>query len=1445
MRPRIVPLLFLSLFWTALTYAQSANFTANVTSGCAPLIVNFTDQSTGNPTGWSWDFGNGATSTLQNPSTTYFYEGSYNVRLTITTSRGTNTITRTQYISIYGKPNVNFKVSDSVGCYPFRAHFTDLSTAYAGTTNIGWLWDFGNGTQSTQQNPLNVYSNSGNYTITLKVTNNKGCYGVYSKPSYIKISGGIQSDFNLTQPNVCRPPYKVTFTNNSTGPGILKYLWNFGDGSTSTQQNPVHQFSSTGNYTVSLATTSSEGCSDTLVKAGLLNLQNISTHFTSPDSVCINNSVQFQNTSTPVPVGSTWVFGDGTKSNEFNPQKTYNSVSTYTVKLYNSYTYCTDSASRQIKILPRPSASYKADNTFKCKPPFTVNFQDLSSNAVGWHWDFGDGATSNLKNPSHTYTDFGQYTVLLIVTNKSGCTDTLVNTDYIKIIKPVVSFPGLPMKGCLPYPVNFNVDINTLDVITSYKWDFGDGSPNSSAHFPAHTYTTQGTYTVTLTITTSTGCTEVDSIPAAITVGTHPVVDFSASPVPNCAFDPVQFKDNSTANPNGINQWLWYFGDGSVSNSPNPSHKYSDTGYFSVMLVVTNNGCSDSLTKPNIVHVNPPIAKFGYVTDCDDKHKVTFTDQSIGATSLDWDFGDGSPVDHSTNPVHIFPAYGNYLITLNAHNGSCFYPTTLTVQLINANPDFIADTTTICKTRTISFIATALGGGVPDYNYTWDFGDGNNGRNKNASNTYNKSGYYDITLHALDYNNCFYTVVKNKYIRIKGPTADFTSTNSKGCKGLTADFTDLSKDDGENKINKWQWNFGDGSTPVLTTGNSKHFYIDSGSYAVKLVVSDTYGCSDSLSIPDFVVTSVPMANFVGDTLACPGSPVFFNNLSSAINYSVLWNFGDGRTSPTFSPTISYPDTGRYTIKLIITDQYGCPDSLIKPYYVTVRKPIAKFTLSDSISSCAPLQVNFTNTSQYYISSLWDLSGGISTITDPVQYYVTPGTYPISLVVTSTGGCSDTAYNQIRLFDTSGSRVSYGPLNGCKPLDVNVTTFSKGPVTFTWDFGDGNVVNNAADREVHTYHSFGDFIPKVIMTDPSGCVIPVAGLDTIHIIGANTKFGVDKKLFCDQGFVNFLDSTTYNDPLIQYTWDFGDGSTSNDHNPGHQYNAPGIYSVSLSTLSKNNCLDTFTLNNIIKVVQSPLVSIGGDSIACVNVFMQHVGLFDRQDTSAVQWTWQFPNGNSSSIQNPLSQQYGNAGQFIVTALATNSSGCMDTAYKNILIQPLPQVEMPSALTVQAGFPVTIPATYSANVISYLWMPETGLSCTTCAQPVAGPKFNTKYTVSFIDSNGCRNSAQIQVIVICKNANVFVPNTFSPNGDGMNDVFYVRGRGLDRVKSLRIFNRWGQVVFEQTNFPVNDATYGWNGTFKGNKPIPDVYVYQLEVFCENSQVIHFEGNVALIQ
>lgn len=1426
------------------TYAQApaANFTATVTSGCSPLVINFQDQSSGNPTSWLWDFGNGATSTLRNPATTYFNPGTFTITLTASNAGGSNTLIRTAYITVYDKPSVAFAVNDSVGCFPFRAQFTDQTVAAPGTSNVSWFWDFGNGTQSTQQNPTVTYASPGDYTITFKVTNDKGCSRVLTKQQYIHIVGNLNAGFTNTQPMVCRPPVSINFTNTTTGAGTLSYSWNFGDGTNSTVISPQHNYTTPGNYTVTLAIISSEGCKDTVRKTNLITIQNINTTFTAPDSICINAVTSFQNTSTPTPANSNWNFGDGTTATVLSPTKVFTTPGTYNVTLYNTYSYCSDSITKPIKILPRPKADFIATTpTFRCEPSLPVTFQDQSVNAVRWLWNFGDSTTSTQQNPTHNYTAYGSFNVQLIVTNSSGCTDTLKKNAFVKVQRPVITFPNLPLKGCIPYTMNFTANINSVDAVTSYFWDLGDGVTSTLAN-PIHTYAAQGTYTVKLRITTATGCSDSLVVSSAVKVGRKPVIDFTATPNPVCAYQPVQFTNLT----NESDEWIWNFGDGISSNLQNPLHPYTDTGTLTVQLIATNNGCQDSLTKPKFIRIKPPIARFNYTPNCDNRLLFNFRDSSIGATSWFWEFGDGT-TSTLQNPPHVYSAYGAYTVKLTVTNDTCSHFISKPIKLVNENPDFVADRTSACRIAQIG-IRSIVSDPGNIVSYFWDTGDGGGGSSGNSTigPTYVNAGLYTVTLVTIDINGCKDTATKQNYIRINGPTANFSAANNSGCKGLTTTFNDLSQSDGISNIVSWRWDFGDGTVQTYTAAPFQHTYTKAGVFTVKLIVRDAGGCSDSLTIPALVTTSEPKADFTSaDTLSCPGAAVQFSNLTTSANYANLWSFGDGSTSTVNAPAQVYSATGVYSVKLLIQDQYGCQDSITKANYIKVAKPIASFTVSDSVSSCTPFEVIFTNTSQYYSSSLWDLGGGISTAKDPVNYYNSTGLYKTRLIITSPGGCTDTAFKNITVYDTVGTKLQYQPFNGCTPLSVNLNAFTPGPVTYTWDFGDGNLITTTTPTINHSYIAFGTFTPKVIMTDPAGCIFPVPGDRLINIIGATAKFGLDKKFFCDSGFVTFKDSTTFNDSVTTYNWSFGDGTTSNLQNPRHQYTAPGFYTVSLNVKTVSGCAGTLQLDSVIKIVESPLIAIRGDSVICVNETISHAGVFQRPDTSVVTWNWKFPNGNTASVQNPVTQQYTTAGTLAVNAIATNSSGCANTATQTIVVNPLPVITMPSTITKVVGVPLTIPATYSSNVMSYLWSPAATLSCTNCPQPVATPKFNTRYTVSVVDSNSCRSAGNIQVVVICKGATIFLPNTFSPNGDGSNDVFYMRGQGLDRVKSLRIFNRWGEIVFEQRDFPVNNPANGWNGKYKGNKPHPDVYIYQVEVFCENSEIVRFEGNVALIQ
>ena len=157
------------------------------------------------------------------------------------------------------------------------------------------------------------------------------------------------------------------------------------------------------------------------------------------------------------------------------------------------------------------------------------------------------------------------------------------------------------------------------------------------------------------------------------------------------------------------------------------------------------------------------------------------------------------------------------------------------------------------------------------------------------------------------------------------------------------------------------------------------------------------------------------------------------------------------------------------------------------------------------------------------------------------------------------------------------------------------------------------------------------------------------------------------------------------------------------------------------------------------------------------------------------------------------------------------------------------------------------TYSDSIATYTWTPTTRLDCTDCPNPYANPQFDITYKISVADIYGCKASRDIRVNVICNQENYFIPNTFSPNGDGMNDIFAPRGKAIHRVNSMKIFNRWGELIWERRNFMANDRTPsgGWDGTYKGKPAQQDVYVYIIEFVCDNAQIIPFKGNVTLIR
>ena len=1569
-----------------------AKFSSNISEGCAPFVVRYKDESLGNPTAWKWDLGNGTTSYFQNPAATYFNPGTYTIKLVVQNAVGRDSIVKVNYITVYASPIVDFIASDTGGCYPLKVQFTDRSIAGDGAI-VKWLWDFGDGNIDSVLQPQHIYDDLGNYNVSLQVKNTKGCISTLTRANYIKLNNGINSGFHFNVPNNCKPPTDITFVNETVGTGVIAYEWLFGDGATSSLANPVHRYNSPGTYTVKLTARNNAGCIDSVVKFQALTIGAVKADFTAPAVICVGEQLALTNRSGPNPTAAFWDFGDGTYSASINAVKTYQTSGPFVIKLVSDFGACKDSLTKSILVLDKPMAGFDAVNPAACKPPVTTSFVNKSSGGIKYKWLFGDGDSSTLSNPIHTYNTVGTYDVVLIVTNASGCTDTLRKKGLVQVEPPRARITNLPQEGCQQFPYTPSVVVESVDSILRYQWDFGDGTIEEGKN-PTHIYSA-GSYSIKLIVTSVGGCTDTLFVPNAIHVGVKPNPLFSASPRYACAFQDIHFTDASTGS---VDSWLWHFGDGGTSTDQHPIHIYQDTGYFNVTLIVSNNGCRDSLHFDKYIYIKPPIAKFSDSSGCGSRFTRKFIDKSIGALRWYWQFGDGS-TSNDQNPVHTYSVPGAYTVTLTVSNDTCEHTIAKEVIVIAERADFVASDSIICKNVAVDFVTKNLRT-ANIASYWWSFGDGvNQYGNDSVRHSYAASGKYDVRLFVTDINGCVDSLSKLKYIQVDGPTAAFTSQVPGACRNQNIIFNDASTDDGTHSINKWMWRYGDGFADTLNAPPFQHTYGVAGNYNVTLKIFDSKGCVDSLVKRNSIIISQPKADFISpDTNSCTTKTIRFNNLSSGPLLTYRWDFGDGQLSTITSPVHIYNQEGLFSVNLSIMDQYGCRDSVRKTNYVSINNPVAQFSMSDSVSTCPPLVVNFTNQSQHFIAYQWDFGDGTkSALQNPVHFYTYPGIYHAKLKVVSAGGCVDSISKTIVVRGPQGS-FTYDRYLGCVPTTVNFVATTKDQVSFIWDFNDGETIAVGDSGVSHTYTTMGEYLPKMILRDPQGCQVPIVGKDTIRIYGVNARFGRSSIVVCDSGFVRFRDSSISNDRINNYLWSFGDGSSSQEQHPSHWYNHTGDYPISLIVTTEHQCKDTANDEAPMRISSTPHPRIDGDTASCVPAFMHFNGSVLNPDTSRLQWRWDFGNGVTASVQQPQPVNFNAAGNYDVRLTLLNSFLCSDVAHFPIIVHPIPAVGAgPDAIicryqqtqlqgngaikyawspssslscgdcatplarpdstiqyvltgenifgciasdtvligvkqpfkmktapgdtlckgesflmnvsgaelyswspsisldnaasshpkarpdtstvyrvigrdnkdcfsdtgfvritvypyplveagpdqTIMGGNSVTFNPVISKDVKNIRWMPERWLSCYDCPSPVATPKQSTRFTIMVSNEGGCVAKDDIAVFVLCEEGNLFLPNTFSPNDDGINDVFYPRGKGIYGIKNFRVFDRWGEVVFSQSNFQANDITKGWNGMVRGKLASQDVYVYTIDVICENNFVFSLKGNVALIR
>ncbi len=742
---------------TGAPVAPTAGFVGMPTLGAAPLTVDFVDGSTGDTTGWSWDFENDGTpdSTEQNPTHIYASAGVYTVSLTVTGPAGSDTETKTDYITVTEPPVAAFSASPTSGVVALTVDFTDESTG----SITSWSWDFDNdGTpDSALQHPSYIYNTAGTYTVSLTVTGPGGST-TETKIDHITVWEPPGAAFSGT-PTTGGVGLIVSFTDESTG-DITSWSWDFDNDGTpdSTEQHPSYTYGAAGTYTVSLTVTGPGG-SDTETKTDYITVYDapLAAFSANPTSGLVALSVDFTDESTGAITSWSWDFdNDGTPDSILqHPSHIYNTAGTYTVSLTVTGPGGSDTETRidYISVWEPPAAEFSGDPTTGAAP-LTVDFLDESTGDItSWSWDFdNDGTPDSMEqHPSYIYTVVGTYTVSLTVSGPGG-SSTETKVDYITVTgAPLAAFSANPTSGLVALAVDFTDE--STGSITSWSWDFDDdGTPDSIQQHPSYTYTMAGTYTVSLTVT-GPGGSDTETKTDYITVWEPPVAEFSASPTSGTSPLVVDFTDESTGE---VTSWEWDFeNDGTPdSTEQHPSHTYTMPGLYTVSLTVSGPGGSDTVTKIDYIEVTDPsvpAADFSASpTSGPAPLAVAFTDLSTGTyTSVAWDFdGDGTIDSTSANPTHTYNLVGTYTVTLTIDGPDGDDTETKVDYITVTDPGSIS----------AEFTAAPTSGGPPlDVQFTdlsvgdiaswsWDFGNGGTSSDRSPSYQYTVAGVYTVTL---------------------------------------------------------------------------------------------------------------------------------------------------------------------------------------------------------------------------------------------------------------------------------------------------------------------------------------------------------------------------------------------------------------------------------------------------------------------------------------------------------------------------------------------------------------------------------------------------------------------------------------------------------------------------------------------------------------------------
>jgi gliding motility-associated-like protein len=662
----------------------------------------------------------------------------------------------------------------------------------------------------------------------------------------------------------------------------------------------------------------------------------------------------------------------------------------------------------------------------------------------------------------------------------------------------------------------------------------------------------------------------------------------------------------------------------------------------------------------------------------------------------------------------------------------------------------------------------------------------------------------------------------------------FTSSSKQVCLPAIVRFTNSSV---TSSGSVFSWNFGTGLAADTSNLRDPSFtFSRAGTYVVTLRITTVAGCMESVT-DTITVYDSPAPQIQANTSVCLGGSLNFADAGTgAPTDRWQWDFGNGQRSELAIPgAIRYAKTGRYTVTLNRSNAGGC--SVTDTHELIVDELVADISASRT-TFCDTGLVQFAlNIRSFAADSLgeelqyrWNFAdGGSSSQRNPAHSFTRPGIYRVAVTVASNYGCRATDTISVNVIDQPAVRIE-GPVEVCAgtPVQFQAVTERGDILSWRWDFGDGRIATTQ-NPEPLVFANESSYPIHLIASSGTACADTVTRILQVRrypVIGI-----IQKSLDICRGQsvqLRALDGT-------QYAWTPAAGlNNPNIANPVASPLQTTTYTVRVTNAAGCSSEDTVRIN----VSQPFAVTASADQNICFG------GNVQLNATGAIRYQWQPIEGlSSATIANPVASPRNTTTYRVIGYGADN---CFtDTAEVRVNVIPLPTVFAGNDTTIGVGQELQLRLQTSNDVTGYTWTPATFLNCTNCPTPTATPAEPIQYRITVRNDFGCVASDEVRITLKCSAEDVFIPNTFTPNGDGVNDVFYPRGKGIRTVEFMRIFNRWGEMVFEKKGFNIDDRSAGWDGTYKGERLASGVFVYTCRMICENGEVIELKGSIMIVR